>query len=101
MRAAILVEPRLGAQISAGVRPFVSAYFEFVDNEFVTRDHGFRFGLDRTALRYTIVNLGVDLVSAGGAIMSPYVTYLNSHGRGIEFPKFFGSELGFGFICLP
>ena len=101
MRAAILVEPRLAAQISAGVRPFVSAYFELIDNDFVARDHGFRFGLDRTPLRYTVVNLGVDLVSASGAVMSPYVTYSRSHGRGIDFPKFFGSELGFGFILLP
>jgi len=101
MRAAILVEPRLAARISAGVRPFVSAYFELLDNDFVARDHGFQFGLDRTPLRYTVVNLGVDLVSAGGAVMSPYVTYSNSHGRGIDFPRFFGSELGFGFILLP
>jgi hypothetical protein len=101
MRAAVLVEPRLTARISAGVRPFVSAYYELVENDFVARDHGFRFGLDRTPLRYAIVSLGVDLVSARGAIMSPYVTYSNSHGRGIDFPKFFGSELGFGFVLLP
>lgn len=101
MRAAILVETRLAAQISAGVRPFVAAYFELVDNDFVARDHGFQFGLNRTPLRYTIVNLGLDMVSAGGAIVSPYVTYSRSHGRGIDFPRFFGSELGFGFTLLP
>lgn len=101
MRAAVLVEPRLAARITPGVRPFVSAYFELLDNDFVARDHGFQFGLDRSPLRYTIVNLGVDLVSAGGSIMSPYVTYSSSHGRGVDFPKFFANELGFGFILMP
>lgn len=101
MRAAILVEPRLAVRISAGLRPFVSGYFELVEHDFVARDHGFRFGLDRTPLRYGVVNLGVDLAGAGGAIMSPYVTYSRSHGRGIDFPRFFGSELGFGFVLMP
>ena len=79
----------------------MSAYFELLDNDFVAQDHGFRFGLDRTPLRYTIINLGVDLRNAGGAIMSPYLTYSASHGRGIDFPRYFGPEFGFGFILLP
>lgn len=101
MRSAILAEPRLAVQISAGVRPFVSAYFELLDNGFVAREHGFHYGLDQTPLRYTVAHLGVDLVGAGGAVVSPYMTYSSSHGRGVDFPRFFGSELGFGLTFLP
>jgi hypothetical protein len=53
------------------------------------------------ALRYGIASLGVDLVGAGGGIFSPYLTYSRSHGRGIDFPKFFGTEVGFGIALLP
>jgi hypothetical protein len=43
----------------------------------------------------------VDLVGTGGSILSPYLMYSSSHGRGIDFPKFFGTELGFGIMLLP
>ena len=101
MRAAALAETRLALRLSDGVRPFVSTYFELVDNDFVARAQGFGFGLDRTPLRYQIVNLGVDLVSAGGGIVSPYLSCSRSHGRGVDFPRFFGTELGVGITLLP
>jgi hypothetical protein len=101
LRAAVLAEARLAVRVSEGVRPFASAYYELLANDFVAKDHGFRFGLDRTPLRYAIVHLGVDLVGAGGGIFSPYVEYSSSHGRGIDFPKFAGSEIGFGIVLMP
>jgi hypothetical protein len=101
LRAAVLAEARLTVRVSEGVRPFASAYYELLANDFVARDHGFRFGLDRMPLRYEIVHLGVDLVSAGGGICSPYVSYSSSNGRGIDFPRFFGSEIGFGLTLMP
>jgi hypothetical protein len=101
LRAAVLAEGRLTARISEGVRPFASAYYELLANDFVAQEHGFRFGLDRAPLRYAIVHLGVDLVSPGGGIWSPYLSYSNSHGRGIDFPRFFGREIGFGIALMP
>ena len=101
LRAAVLAEARLTVRVSDGVRPFASAYYELLANDFVAQDHGFRFGLERTPLRYEIVHLGVDLVSAGGGIWSPYLSYSSSHGRGIDFPRFYGSEIGFGIALLP
>jgi hypothetical protein len=101
LRAAVLAEARLTVRLSEGVRPFASAYYELLANDFVARDHGFRSGLDRTPLRYEIVHLGVDLVSAGGGICSPYVAYSSSNGRGIDFPRFAGSEIGFGITLMP
>jgi hypothetical protein len=101
LRAAVLAEARLTVRVSEGVRPFASAYYELLANDFVAQAHGFRFGLDRTPLRYEIVHLGVDLVSAGGGIWSTYVSYSSSHGRGIDFPRFSGSEIGFGITLMP
>ncbi len=101
LRAAVLAEARLTARVSEGVRPFASAYYELLSNDFVAREHGFQLGLERTPLRYEIVHLGVDLVSPGGGIWSPYLAYSRSHGRGIDFPRFFGSEIGFGITLLP
>jgi hypothetical protein len=101
LRAAVLAEARFTVRVSEGVRPFASGYYELLASDFVARDRGFRFGLDRTPLRYEIVHLGVDLVSAGGGICSPYFSYSSSNGRGIDFPRFFSNEIGFGITFLP
>jgi hypothetical protein len=101
MHTAVLAEGRLSVRVSDGVRPYASAYFELVNNGFVARADGFAFGLDREPLRYAIVNLGVDLVSRTGAILSPFVTCSRSHGRGVDFPRFFGPEVGVGLTILP
>lgn len=101
LRAAAIVEARLTVRAGEGAHPFASAYYELLANDFVARAHGFRFGLDRTPLRYAIVHLGVDLVSASGGIWSPYLSYSSSNGRGIDFPKFFGNEIGFGIALMP
>jgi hypothetical protein len=101
LRAGLLAEARLMVRVSEGFHPFASAYYELLANDFVAKDHGFRFGLDRTPLLYEIVHLGVDLVSAGGGICSPYLSYSRSHGRGIDFPRFYGSEIGFGITLMP
>jgi hypothetical protein len=101
LRAAVLAEARFTVRVSEGVRPFASAYYELLANDFVAQAHGFRFGLEKTPLRYEIVHLGVDLVSSGGGIWSPYLSYSSSHGRGIDFPRFFGSEIGFGIALMP
>lgn len=100
LRAAFLVDARVSVCIRPSIRPFLSVYHEIVTNDFVADAHGFQFGLDHTPLRYSILNLGVDFVGASGTIMSPYVAYSNSHGRGIDFPKFHGSEIGFGLMWL-
>ncbi|MFT3771054.1 MAG: hypothetical protein QM820_37035 [Minicystis sp.] len=101
LNAAFLAEGRLTAHVTSGVRPFVSAYFELVSNGFSASARGFAFGAEREPLRYAIVNLGVDLVSRNGAIVSPFFTYSRSHGRGVDFPRFFGPEAGFGLALLP
>ncbi|MEP7123291.1 MAG: hypothetical protein ABJE95_20350 [Byssovorax sp.] len=101
MRAAVLAEARLTVRASDGARPFVSAYFELIKNDFVARERGFQSALDRTPLRYAIVNVGVDLVGSGGGIFSPYLSYSRSNGRGVDFPRFFGSEVGFGITLMP
>jgi hypothetical protein len=46
------------------------------------------------------ISAGLDLRAAGGAIVSPEIVYSSSHGRGIDFPRFYGPELGFrlGFL---
>jgi hypothetical protein len=101
MRAAVLAEGRLAARITEGVRPYVSTYFELVKNDFAARESGFAFGADRAPLRYAILNVGVDLVSKSGSIASVFFTYSRSHGRGVDFPRFFGPEAGFGLAILP
>lgn len=101
MHAAVLAEGRLTVRATEGVRPYASAYFELVGNGFSARANGFSRSADREPLRYAIVSLGVDLVSRSGAIFSPFVTCSRSHGRGVDFPRFFGPELGFGFALLP
>lgn len=101
LRAAVLAEARLAVRLSDGVRPFASAYYELLANDFVAQEHGFQYGLDRAPLLYEIVHLGVDLVGRSGGICSPYLSYSRSHGRGIDFPQFFGSEIGFGITLLP
>jgi hypothetical protein len=101
LRASVLAEGRVTVRATDGVRPFASGYYELVKNDFVASDHGFAFGLDHEPLRYEIVSLGVDLASAGGALFSPFVTYSCSHGRGVDFPRFYGPEVGFGIAILP
>jgi hypothetical protein len=101
MRAGVLTEGRITVRATDGVRPFASGYYEIVTDGFVAKDHGFAFGLDRAPLLYEIVSLGVDLVSANGAVFSPFVTYSRSNGRGVDFPRFFGPEVGFGIAILP
>ena len=101
MHAAALAEARVTARVTDGVRPFASGYFELVQNDFGAHTNGFAFGLDQTALRYQIVNLGVDLVSRSGSIVSLFATYSRSHGRGVDFPRFFGPEAGVGMALLP
>lgn len=101
MHAAVLAEGRVTARVTEGVRPFVSTYFELVQNDFSARANGFAFGAERQPLRYAIVNLGVDLVSKNGAIASVFFTYSRSHGRGVDFPRFFGPEAGVGLALLP
>ena len=101
LNAAVLAEGRITARVTSGVRPFVSTYFELVRNDFSARAEGFDFGAEREPLRYAIVHLGVDLVGRSGTIVSPYFTYSRSHGRGVDFPRFFGPEAGFGLTLLP
>lgn len=100
LRSAFFVEARVSVRIRPSIRAFVSTYDELLDNDFVARQHGFRFGQDHTPLRYALVNVGVDLVGTSGTIMSPFVAYSNSHGRGIDFPRFYGCEFGFGVSWL-
>ena len=101
MHAAVLAEARLAVRATEGVRPYASAYFELASDGFSARANGFARGPEREPLRYAIVNLGVDLVSRSGAVFSPAVTYSRSHGRGVDFPRFFGPEVGFGVTLLP
>jgi hypothetical protein len=101
MHAAVLAETRLTVRATEGVRPYASTYFELVGNGFSARESGFAVGAEREPLRYAIVNLGVDLVTSGGAIFSPFVTYSRSNGRGVDFPRFFGPEAGVGLAILP
>ncbi|APR76414.1 Hypothetical protein A7982_01761 [Minicystis rosea] len=101
MEAAFLAETRITAHVTGGVRPFVSAYFELLKNGFSASERGFSFGAEREPLRYAILNLGVDLVSKNGAIVSPFFSYSRSHGRGVDFPRYFGPEAGFGLAILP
>lgn len=70
-------------------------------NAFVAREHGFNVGPNGAPFRYAILDIGADLVSTNGAMVSPYVRYSNSYGRGVDFPRDYGSELGFGFVILP
>jgi hypothetical protein len=100
LHAAFIVESRVRVRIRPSVHPYLSVYYELIDNDFVAQRHGFQFGQDRTPLRYAIVNVGVDLVGSSGTIMSPYVAYSHSHGRGIDFPRFYGSEIGGGLMWL-
>ena len=99
--AAVLAETRLSVRATDGVRPYASTYFELVGNGFSAQANGFALGAEREPLRYAIVNLGVDLVSRGGAIFSPFVTYSRSNGRGVDFPRFYGPEVGVGLAILP
>lgn len=101
LRASALAEARVTARVTEGVRPFVSAYFELLESGFSAREEAFSFGLERAPLRYAIVNLGVDLVSRSGSIVSLFASYSRSHGRGVDFPRFFGPEGGFGIALLP
>lgn len=101
MHAAVLAEGRLTLRITSAVRPFVSTYFELVGNGFRAQAQGFNYGADAQPLRYAILNLGVDLVGKGGTMVSPFFTYSRSHGRGVDFPRFFGPEAGFGLAVLP
>jgi hypothetical protein len=101
MHAAVLAEGRLAVRATEGVRPYASAYFELASNGFSARANGFSQGGEGEPLRYAIVNLGVDLVSRSGAIFSPSLTYSRSYGRGVDFPRFFGPEVGVGFTLLP
>jgi hypothetical protein len=101
LRAAVLAEGRLTVRATERVRPYASAYFELLDQGFDARAHGFAGSLAGQPLRYEIVHLGVDLVSRGGAVFSPFLTYSASHGRGIDFPRFYGPEVGFGLAIMP
>lgn len=101
LRAAVLAEARLTVRATEGVRPYASAYFELVDHGFDAAAHGFTGSLAGQRLRYETVHLGVDLVSRGGAVCSPFLSYSASHGRGVDFPRFYGPEVGFGIAILP
>lgn len=101
MHVGVLAEGRITARVTSGVRPFVSTYFELVSNDFDARAKGFSYGAHGEPLRYAILNVGVDLVGRSGTILSPFFTYSRSHGRGVDFPRFFGPEAGFGLALLP
>jgi hypothetical protein len=100
MNWAFQSEVRLSVRATKTIRPFVAGFFEFIDNDFVAAREGFRGGLDREPLRYQTISAGLELRARGGSIVTPEVIYSNSHGRGIDFPRFYGPELGFrlGFL---
>lgn len=100
MRHSLLSEVRASFRATDAARPFIAGYFELLQNDFEAAREGFRGGLDHEPLRYRTISAGVDLRSAGGAVVSPEIIYSSSHGRGIDFPKFYGPELGFrlGFL---
>ena len=95
MQSAFQTEVRVRVRATKTVQPFVAGYFEFVNNGFVADQEGFVGGENHHALRYQTISTGVDLRAASGAVVSPEIVYSNSHGRGIDFPRFYGSEFGF------
>jgi hypothetical protein len=72
-----------------------------VKNDFVAQQQGFAFDLDRDPFRFAIIDVGLDLVSQNGAMVSPYLRYSNSFGRGVGFPRDYGGQFGVGFAALP
>jgi hypothetical protein len=100
MRWAFLSDVRVSARATDALRPFVAGYFELVGNDFDAAREGFRGGEGREPLRYRTISAGLDLRAAGGAVVSPEIVYSSSHGRGIDFARFYGPELGFrlGFL---
>lgn len=95
MRWSFQTELRASVRATNALHPFVAGYFELVDNDFVAAREGFRGGLDREPLRYRTIGAGLDVRSARGAIVTPEIIYSSSHGRGIDFPRFYGTEIGF------
>ncbi len=95
MRGSFQSELRVSVRATNTLHPFVSGYFELIDNDFVAAREGFRGGLDREPLRYRTIGAGVDVRSSHGSIMTPEIIYSSSHGRGIDFARFYGTELGF------
>ncbi len=100
MQGSFSAETRLRLRATDKLSPFVASSFELVWNDFVAAQHGFRGGLDAEPLRYRTLSAGLDIRSAGGAVAIPELVFSSSHGRGVDFPKFYGSELGFriGFL---
>lgn len=100
MRGGFSAETRVSVRATDALHPFLASYFELVFNDFVAAREGFRGGLDAEPLRYRTVSAGLDVRSASGATMSPELVFSSSHGRGVDFPRFYGPELGFriGFL---
>jgi hypothetical protein len=95
MRWAFQSEMRISVRATNALRPFVAGYFELVNNDFIATREGFRGDLDREPLLYRTISAGVELRSSRGSIVTPEIVYSNSHGRGIDFPRFYGPEFGF------
>jgi hypothetical protein len=96
-----LIESRVTIRATSTLHPYWAGYFEFVKNDFVARQAGFAFDLERAPARFVILDLGLDLVSQNGAIFGPYLRYSNSFGRGVDFPRDYGDQFGFGVVLLP
>lgn len=95
LRWAFQSEARVSVRATKTIHPFVAGYFELINNDFVAAREGFRGGLDHEPLRYQTISTGVALRSARGSMVIPEIVYSNSHGRGIDFPRFYGTEFGF------
>jgi hypothetical protein len=95
MNWAFQSEARVSVRATNTFRPFVAGYFELIDNDFNAAREGFVGDLDGDPLRYKTISAGVELRAARGSIVTPEIIYSNSHGRGIDFPRFYGAEFGF------
>jgi hypothetical protein len=96
-----LAEARVTWRASSSLHPYLAGYFELVKNDFGAHREGFAFDLERDPFRFAILDVGLDLVSRNGAMVSPYLRYSNSFGRGVDFPRDYGGQFGFGFAALP
>jgi hypothetical protein len=94
MRWAFQMEGRVSVRAHEKVRPFLTGYFERLAHDFHASQHGFRWDVEGDPLFYRTVGAGMDLRSSRGSIVSPEIFCSSSYGRGVDFPRFYGLDLG-------
>lgn len=86
LRLGVNVEGRLAVRIKGNLHGWFALYYEAVLNDFDAGRNSFRGDLDGDPLHYLRLELGLEWTPTTWMACVPFISYSNSHGRGVDFP---------------